>query len=78
VSYCVVPTELVDLLQPLRNHYEGDPEMTVIVDRRLGERRRLSALRDLGEQRVLRDRRRRPLPGGPMALYGETGATGAE
>jgi hypothetical protein len=38
--YCVVPTPLADELYPkLVEHYEGDENVTVIVDRREADRR---------------------------------------
>ena len=38
--YSVVPRELeAELLEPLTAHYADEPEVTVIVDRRKGERR---------------------------------------
>jgi hypothetical protein len=66
VIYCVVPRELADrLLEPLTAHYADDPHVTVIVDRRRGDRRSRAGKRtaDVYEQRELRDRRRRRVPG---------------
>jgi hypothetical protein len=75
MSYCVVPRPLeAELLEPLRAHYAGDPEMTVIVDRRERERRRPSSRGEEQEQRVLRDRRRRRIAGDAPPLYGEPGS----
>jgi hypothetical protein len=73
--YCVVPRELADELYPkLVKHYEGDDNVTVIVDRREGDRRargRQPSLADL-ERRSIRDRRRARLPGDlpPLASGG--------
>ena len=59
--YCVVPPDMADeLYDPLRAHYEGDPDVTVIIDRRRGERRSPHSERPGDrELRELRDRRRR-------------------
>jgi hypothetical protein len=57
VIYCVVPEPLADeLYGRLAGYYEGDPNVTVIVDRRKSERREPHATR--GGQREIRDRRR--------------------
>ena len=58
--YCVVPAALADeLYDKLVAYYAGDSNVTVIVDRRKGERR---ARGDTGGgKRQLRDRRQRPL-----------------
>jgi hypothetical protein len=60
VIYCVVPAALADeLYDKLAAYYADDPNVTVIVDRRRGERR---ARGDVGGgKRLLRDRRQRPL-----------------
>ena len=64
--YCVVPKPLADELYPkLVKHYEGDENVTVIIDRREEDRRARGARpseRDL-ERRVIRDRRRARVPG---------------
>ena len=40
VIFCLVPQPLAEkLLEPLRAHYSGRPQVTVIVDRRKGNRR---------------------------------------
>jgi hypothetical protein len=58
--YCVVPEPLAgQLYDRLVGYYADDPNVTVIVDRRKGERRARSG-GDLGGKRQLRDRRRRP------------------
>jgi hypothetical protein len=59
--YCVVPPELEDeLFGRLTGYYEGNPNVTVIVDRRTGPDRR--SLKEPSaeekERRELRDRRR--------------------
>jgi len=57
VIYCVVPEPLADELYPrLADYYEGDPDVTVIVDRRKSERREPGS--SGGGQREVRDRRR--------------------
>jgi hypothetical protein len=58
VIYCVVPAALADeLYDKLTAYYADDANVTVIVDRRQGERR---ARGDSGGgKRQLRDRRRR-------------------
>ncbi|HEV2998073.1 MAG TPA: hypothetical protein VGX16_03135 [Solirubrobacteraceae bacterium] len=65
--YCVVPREMADELFPkLVEHYEGDENVTVIVDRRHADRRGRStggaSAEDL-KRRVVRDRRRARVPG---------------
>ena len=61
--YCVVPEELApELYEKLAEYYSDDPNVEVIIDRRRGERR--SGEPDGSkDQRVLRDRRRRGVPG---------------
>ncbi len=58
--YCVVPRELADeMFDRLVTYYADNPNVTVIVDRRVGNDRRLG--KDAGEfkdQRITRDRRR--------------------
>ena len=65
--YCVVPRPLTDELYPkLVEHYEGDDNVTVIVDRREFDRRARqgrSAAADAPLRRVVRDRRRARVPG---------------
>jgi hypothetical protein len=69
--YCVVPKPLADELYPkLLAHYEDEPNVTVIVDRREFDRRArrgrsgVAAGGDNGVQRrVVRDRRRARVPG---------------
>jgi hypothetical protein len=57
--YCVVPAALADeLFDKLTAYYADDPNVTVIVDRRKGERRARGA-DDFGGKRQLRDRRQR-------------------
>jgi hypothetical protein len=56
--YCVVPEALEDeLYEKLAAYYAEDPNVTVIVDRRKGERRDRGA--GGGGKRQLRDRRQR-------------------
>ena len=61
--YCVVPEELApELYDKLADYYADDPNVEVIIDRRRGERRSGEGA-EHSEQRVLRDRRRRGIPG---------------
>jgi hypothetical protein len=56
--YCVVPAALADeLYGKLTAYYADDPNVTVIVDRRKGERRNRGD--SGGGKRELRDRRQR-------------------
>lgn len=58
--YCVVPNALADeLYDKLVAYYADDPNVTVIVDRRKGERRARGD--NGGGKRQLRDRRQRSL-----------------
>lgn len=58
--YCVVPEALAgELFDKLTAYYVDDPNVTVIVDRRKGERR-ARGTGDFGGKRQLRDRRKRP------------------
>ena len=60
--YCVVPRELEDeLFDKLVEYYKGNPNVTVIVDRREGPDRR--AGKKGGGAREIRDRRRQRAPG---------------
>lgn len=60
--YCVIPRELADqLYDKMVEYYRDNPNVQVIVDRRTGPDRRTG--NDHGGQRVLRDRRRRRIPG---------------
>jgi hypothetical protein len=60
--YCVIPRELADeLFDKMVDYYKDNPNVEVIVDRREGPDRRDG--KDYGGQRVLRDRRRRRIPG---------------
>jgi hypothetical protein len=62
VIYCVVPDELAgELFDKLCNYYSGDPNVTVIVDRRKSSRREAGS--SGGGKRELRDRRRPRIPG---------------
>ena len=78
MPYSVVPRELQsELLERLAAHYADDPEMTVIVDRRQGERRQRRTPDTAVPQRVTRDRRRRRVNGDFAALHGEASLTSA-
>ncbi|HMD52701.1 MAG TPA: hypothetical protein VKG62_08290 [Solirubrobacteraceae bacterium] len=82
--YCVVPRALADELYPsLVEHYAGDENVTVIVDRREFDRRRRNrtagaaspeeaAAKAASTRRVVRDRRRARVPGDllPLAQVG--------
>lgn len=60
--YCVVPEPLADELLPkLTHYYAGDPNVSVIVDRRKSSRREPGA--GGGGLREVRDRRRSRIPG---------------
>jgi hypothetical protein len=64
--YCVVPRELSDELYPkLTEHYAGEENVTVILDRRESDRRARGArpTKAIKQQRVIRDRRRARVPG---------------
>ncbi|HST40977.1 MAG TPA: hypothetical protein VLK58_15790 [Conexibacter sp.] len=68
--YCVVPAELAEeLFDKLTAYYADDDNVTVIVDRRRGERRERASSGDGEFVRTVRDRRRRgaseQLPLGP-------------
>ena len=55
--YCVIPRELEEeLYERMNAYYRDNPNVTVIVDRRLGPDRRRG--RASGGMRALRDRRR--------------------
>ena len=76
--YCVVPKALADELYPkLVEHYKNDENVTVIVDRRVEDRRarhlRSSASEDVAQRREVRDRRRARVPGefAPLASPSE-------
>jgi hypothetical protein len=63
VIYCVVPEELApELYEKLAEYYADDPNVEVIIDRRRAERRSREGDAH-SDQRVLRDRRRRGVPG---------------
>jgi hypothetical protein len=62
--YCVVPQELApELYDKLAEYYADDPNVQVIIDRREGERRTPAPSGNGAEQRLIRDRRRRGVPG---------------
>jgi hypothetical protein len=66
VIYCVIPRELeAELYDRMVEYYKDNPNVTVIVDRREGPDRRSGqqVSDDVAEKRVLRDRRRRRVPG---------------
>jgi hypothetical protein len=57
VIYCVVPEPLAgELFDKLTSYYAGDPNVTVIVDRRRASRRESGST--AGGKREVRDRRR--------------------
>ncbi len=60
--YCVVPQPLADeLFEKLTDYYAGDPNVTVIVDRRKASRRDRGSAG--GGKREVRDRRRARVTG---------------
>lgn len=63
--YCVIPEEMADeLYERLAGYYADDPNVKVIIDRRRGERRGGDTPADeVVQQRTVRDRRRRGVPG---------------
>lgn len=63
--YCVIPEEMADeLYDRLATYYDQDPNVKVIIDRRKGERRTGETREEAAEQqRTVRDRRRRGIPG---------------
>jgi hypothetical protein len=69
--YCVIPQALADeLYDKMVAYYKDDPNVTVIIDRREGPDRRSGE--EEGEhkdQRVLRDRRQRRMPGTFPSTY---------
>jgi hypothetical protein len=71
--YCVVPRELEpELYDRLSAYYADDPEVEVIVDRRVGDRRsRRPRSEVVAQQREVRDRRRRRAVGEVPSLHGE-------
>ena len=61
--YSVVPEELApELYDKLADYYADDPNVEVIIDRRRGERRSRGDAAE-ADKRVIRDRRRRGVPG---------------
>lgn len=61
--YCVVPPELeTELYARLVEYYEGNPDVTVIIDRRRARGQR-EAPASSREARDVRDRRRARIPG---------------
>ena len=59
--YCVIPRELEDeLYERMVEYYKGNPNVTVIVDRREGKDRRSGQTPppEIKERRKIRDRRR--------------------
>jgi hypothetical protein len=58
-----------ELYEPLLAHYEGDPDVTVIIDRRTRERRGPNSGK--GGARELRDRRRRRPGSLPTLVSGD-------
>lgn len=62
--YCVVPEEMADeLYDRLATYYAEDANVRVIIDRRKGERRARDGTVAVAQQRTIRDRRRRGIPG---------------
>jgi hypothetical protein len=73
VIYCVVPEPLAgELFEKLTDYYAGDPNVTVIVDRRKSSRRETGGTGGAGGGlREVRDRRRARVPGELPDLAGE-------
>lgn len=70
--YCVIPEEMADeLYDKLAGYYADDPNVKVIIDRRKGERRGDSSREQAQQQRTIRDRRRRGIPGEFPPIDGE-------
>lgn len=71
--YCVIPEEMADeLYDKLATYYVDDPNVKVIIDRRKSERRTGESADEAAEQqRTIRDRRRRGIPGEFPAIDGE-------
>ena len=71
--YCVVPEPLAgELFEKLTDYYAGDPNVTVIVDRRKSSRRETGGTGETGGGlREVRDRRRARVPGELPDLAGE-------
>ena len=71
--YCVIPEEMSDeLYDKLATYYADDPNVKVIIDRRKGERRTGETAEQAAEQqRTIRDRRRRGVPGEFPAIDAE-------
>jgi hypothetical protein len=69
--YCVIPQALADeLYDKMVAYYKDDPNVTVIIDRREGpDRRKASDAAEHKEQRELRDRRHRRMPGTFPSTY---------
>jgi hypothetical protein len=69
--YCVIPQALADeLYEKMVSYYQDDPNVTVIIDRREGpDRRRPGEAEAFKEQRELRDRRHRRMPGTFPSTY---------
>ena len=71
--YCVIPEEMADkLYDKLASYYEDETNIKVIIDRRKGERRTGETPEQAAEQqRIIRDRRRRGIPGEFPPIDGE-------
>jgi hypothetical protein len=69
--YCVIPQALADeLYDKMVAYYKDDPNVTVIIDRREGpDRRSGEDAEEHKDQRVLRDRRHRRMPGTFPSTY---------
>jgi hypothetical protein len=63
--YCVIPEEMAgELYDKLATYYADDANVKVIIDRRKSERRSGQTPEQAAEQqRTIRDRRRRGVPG---------------
>ena len=63
--YCVIPPELeAELFDRMVEYYKGNPNVTVILERREGpDRRQDEPPPEMKERRTIRDRRRPRVPG---------------
>jgi hypothetical protein len=67
--YCVIPRELEDeLFAKMVEYYKDNPNVTVIIDRRVGPDPR--GRKETGGKRETRDRRRPRIPGTFLEVEG--------
>lgn len=78
--YCVIPPEMADeLYDRLVAHYADNPDVEVIIDRRLGDRRagEIDVPEEVANRRETRDRRR-ARPGTFPSVHDPSAATAAD